>query len=102
MVELEYVYEQNKIFMQANLTDYFSAIITKYYQKTFIEPNSIIFFFAHSFKIQEDIMDIIDQSDKNNNKLYITFFPLYIRGNKKFIEDSKEIICPKCSEQCRV
>ena len=47
-------------------------------------------------------MDIIDQSDKNNNKLYITFFPLYIRGNKKFIEDSKEIICPKCSEQCRV
>jgi hypothetical protein len=40
-------------------------------------------------------MDIIDQSDKNNNKLYITFFPLYIRGNKKFIEDSKEIICLK-------
>ena len=50
MVELEYVYEQNKIFMQANLT---STIITKYYQKTFIEPNSIIFFLLILLKFKK-------------------------------------------------
>ena len=53
MVELEYVYEQNKIFMQANLRDYFSTIITKYYQKTFIEPNSIIFFLLILLKFKK-------------------------------------------------
>ena len=103
MVELEFDYEQSKVFLQANLTDYFSNVITKYYQKTLIEPNSVIFV-AHSFKVQENnrIMDIMDQSDKKNNKLYIAVFPLYINVNKKVIEDSKEIICPKCSEQCQI
>ena len=102
MIGLEFDYEQNKVFMQANLYDYFSTVINKYYQKTQIEPNSVIFM-AHSIQIQENkrIIDVMNQIEKINNKIYIAVFPLYI-NNKKVIEDSKEIICPKCSEQCLI
>ena len=50
MIGLEFDYEQNKVFMQANLKYYFSTVINKYYQKTQIEPNSVIFM-AHSIQI---------------------------------------------------
>ena len=65
MVELEFECEQNKVIIQANLNDYFSTIIPKYYQKAEIEPNSV-FFVAHSFMIQENkrIIDFMDKSDK--------------------------------------
>ena len=86
-----------------NLNDYFFKIIPKYYQKEEIEPNSD-FFVAHSFMIQENkrIIDFMDKSDKKNNKLYIQVHQIYISRKKNYIEDSKEIICPKCSEQCRI
>ena len=103
MVELEFECDQNKVIIQANLNDYFSTIIPKYYQKAEIEPNSV-FFVAHSFMIQENkrIIDFMDKSDKKNNKLYIQVHQIYISRKKNYIEDSKEIICPKCSEQCRI
>ena len=103
MVELEFECEQNKVIIQANLNDYFSTIIPKYYQKAEIEPNSV-FFVAHSFMIQENkrIIDFMDKADKKNNKLYIQVHQIYISRKKNYIEDSKEIICPKCSEQCRI
>ena len=33
MVELEFDYNQNKVFMQVNYNDNFSTIINKYYQR---------------------------------------------------------------------
>ena len=103
MVELEFDYQQNKVFMKVNPNDYFSTIINQYYQQSKVEPNSVIFF-AHSIQIQENkrVIDVMNQSEKMNNKMYIMVFQLYISSNKNVVEDSKEIICPKCSEQCRI
>ena len=103
MVELEFDYQQNKVFMKVNPSEYFYTIINQYYLKAQIEPNSVTFF-AHSVQIQENkrVIEVMNQLEKMNNKMYIMVFPLYINNNKNVVEDSKEIICPKCYEQCRI
>ena len=103
MVELEFDYEQRKIIIQSNLDDYFSTAINKYYLKSKIIPNSVIFF-AHSIQIQENkrIYEIMNQIEKANNKIYIYVFPLYKGNDGKVLVEAKEIVCPKCSEQCRI
>ena len=101
MVELEFNFQENKICINANLNDYISTIINKYYQKAQIAPNSVIFI-SNSIQIQEN-KKIIDIMEKSNNKIYITVLPLDINNNnKKVIGDSKQIICPKCLEQCQI
>ena len=103
MVELEFDYQQNKIILHANLNDYFSTIFWKYFQKSQLQQNSVIFF-AHSVQIQENkrLIDIMNQTEKRDNKMYISVFRLYINDNEKVVVESKEIICPKCFEQCRI
>ena len=100
MVDIEFDYLQDKITMKFNLTDDFNSVFDKYYQKANIEPNSVVFM-AHAMTIPKDkkIIDIMDTSEKLTNKIYISVFPLYLNNNQVF-EQSKEIICPKCSEQC--
>ena len=44
----------------------------------------------------------MNQIEKRDKKIYIAVFPLYLNDNKKVIVESKEIICPKCFEQCRI
>ena len=103
MVELEFDYQQNKITMQANSNEYFSTILKKYYAKSQIEPNSVIFM-AHSMKIPENkkIIEVMNQLEKMNKRMYIAVFPLDINNNDKVITEAKEIICPKCTDQCRI
>ena len=103
MVEIEFEYLQNKIVIYANLSDYFSNISYKFYQKAGADPNSIIFF-AHSQKITEDkkLEDIMEETEKFNQKIIISVYPININNNNKIIEQSKEIICPKCLKQCRI
>ena len=100
MVDIEFDYLQDKITMKFNLTDDFNSVFDKYYHKANIEPNSVVFM-AHAMTIPKNkkIIDIMDTSEKLTNKIYISVFPLYLNNNQVF-EQSKEIICPKCSEQC--
>ena len=103
MVEIEFEYLEKKILIHANLSDYFNIIFNKFYQKSGTDPNSVIFM-AHSKNITEDLKleDIMDETEKLNQKIHITVYPININNKNKIIEQSKEIICPKCSEQCRI
>ena len=104
MVELEFDYQKNKTYIQADLDDYFSTILTKYYQKSQIEANSVIFT-AHSIKIEENkkLIEIMNQTEKKNKKVHIFVLPLYIDSkDSTIIVESKDIICPKCLEQCQI
>ena len=60
---------------------------------------------AHSMQIPENkrIFEVMNQFEKMNKRMYIAVFPLY-KGdsNKNVIVDAKDIICPKCLEQCRI
>ena len=103
MVELEFDYQQNKISIQANYDEYFSTVVNKYYQKSQLKPNSVAFF-AHSIQIQENkrIYEIMNQFEQANKRMYIFVFPLYKGNENKVLVEAKEIVCPKCSEQCRI
>ena len=97
MVELEFDYQQNKIYMQVNLDEYFINVFNKYYTKSQIKPNSVVFM-AHSIQIPENkrIFEVMNQFEKVNKRMYIAVFPLYEDNNEKVIVEAKDIICPKC------
>ena len=103
MVEIEFEHFQDKITIQCNLSDKFSSVMAKYYQKTGIQPNSVVFM-ANTFKIPEDkkIGDIMNEKERTNKKMNIKVFSLNMDSNQPVIEESKEIICPICLEQCRI
>ena len=103
MVELEFDYFQDKMKLKFNLSDDFESVFDKYCLKTGIEKNSVIFK-VHNLEISGDkkIIDIMNNTERLNNKMNISVFRHFINPNDKVIEQSKEIICPKCSEQCRI
>ena len=103
MVELEFEYLQFKYVIQVNLTDSFSKSCDQFYQKAEIIPKSV-FFMANSILLTGDkkIGDIMNETEKYNKKMHISVFPLYLDGKDKVIVESKEVICPKCLEQCRI
>ena len=104
MVELEFEIDQDKIIVQANLTDSFNNVLTHFYTKTNIEPDSVVFMVRAS-KIQGDkkISELINEEEKQNKIMHIKVFRNYNSDkNDKVIVDSKQVICPKCSEHCRI
>ena len=103
MVDLEFIYLQENITIQANLSDDFATIFNKFYQKLDIEPNTVIFLFNNKqIPTNKKLIDITNGSPKKDKKIKITVLPLSINNRKKLIENSKDIICPKCFEQCRI
>ena len=103
MVEIEFGYFHDKITMTFDLTTYVSSIYEQYSKKAEMELNSFVLM-AHSMTIPKDkkIIDIMNSTEKLEKKMKITVFPINIDSNEKVIEQSKEIICPKCFEQCRI
>ena len=90
MVELEFDNDQSKMTIHANLTDDFGTIINKYCQKAQIDKNRVTFF-AHSVQIPEDkkLIDVMNQIEKRDMKMYIAVFSLYLNENKKVIVEAK-------------
>ena len=103
MIDIEFQYLQNIIVITSNLNDNFSTVFSNFYERVEIEPNSVMFLFDNK-KISENkkIIDFISETEKLNNKITISVIPLNINNNHKIFEVSKEIICPKCSRQCRI
>jgi hypothetical protein len=103
MIDIEFKYLQNIIVITSNLNDNFSTVFSNFYERVEIEPNSVMFLFDNK-KILENkkIIDFIGETEKLNNKITISVIPLNINNNHKIFEVSKEIICPKCSRQCRI
>lgn len=69
MVELEFILDQEKINVQVTLDELFSSAFTKYYVKSRIEPNSVIFM-TRAAEIPGDkkISDIINEEEKKLKK----------------------------------
>ena len=103
MAQLEFEYLQNKITIHVNLNDLFSSACDKYYKKSEIKPNSV-FFMTNSMILPgtKRIIDLMDETEKTSQRMHILVFPLDVERNDKIISESKEIICPKCYEPCRI
>ena len=103
MAQLEFEFSQKIIIIQVNFNDLFKNAFDSFYQKTHIEPNSVVFI-ANDMKISENkrIIELMNQIEINNKKMRIFVISLNNNKNDKSIVESKEIICPKCYEQCRI
>ena len=95
MVEVEFNYQQSIIKIQANINDRFQLIIEKYLNKINLDINNI-YFLSNGKKISKDdiLGNIMNESDKRNNKIIILVYPTNIIK-------SNEIICPICKEICK-
>ena len=104
MIEIEFNYNQHYTTIQANLRDKFKDIINKYIQKSLLNPTSI-YFLANGKRInpEETVEKQMNDTNMQNKNLKVLVQLLEDENNKKeVIIKSKDIICPKCQEPCRI
>ena len=106
MVSVEFVFNQMKTVIQANLTDEFSHIIQKFSQKTLIPPSSVYFVANGGPLIPElTIEKQMNESNKKNNCIKVLVYSNddeEEKENEEILIKPKEIICPECYEPCRI
>ena len=104
MVEVEFIYKQQKINIQSNMNNIFEEIIQKYIDKTNLDINNI-YFLANGRYInrEEKLENIISESDKRKNKIIVLVYSINstIHNENTNIKISKDIICPECKELCK-
>ena len=104
MMKIEFDYNQQVTIIQAQSTDTFQDIINKYLQKCSLNPTSA-YFLANGKQIipQQTVESQMNEIEKKN-KILKVLVQLIEEGNTKvpIIVKSKEIICPRCYEPCRI
>ena len=78
MVEIIYNYNHVDTIIQANLNDSFNSVVEKFINKTQLDINNI--YFISNGKIiskNENLMDIMSNSEKINNKKIILVLSMY-------------------------
>ena len=105
MVEVTFIYNQMSIIIQANLEDLFKNIVNKFIEKSLLEPKEVFFICdGKSINQEKTVESYMNSIDKKNNKLTILVnLPEAQNPSKEnIIIQSKDIICPKCKEPCRI
>ena len=104
MIEIEFNYNQHYSTIQANLNARFEEVINKYIQKSYLNPSSI-YFLANGKRInpKDTVEKQMNDMNKQNKNLKVLVQVIEDGNTKKeVIEKSKDIICPKCLEPCRI
>ena len=103
MVSIEFNYNQANFTIQANLSDNFEQVLQKFFQKVLIPPESV--YFVSNASIIDPNLTVekqIDEYGKENNIMKVIVFSIEEEKEKEIYIKSKEIICPKCYEPCRI
>jgi len=108
MIDVEFIYKEVKTIIQCNLNDQIENIICHNYLNKIGEEykNDIIFLYNGNTEIifneERTFKEIINQEDKNRNKMTI----LVIKNETKIEENdnikSNYIICPECGESIKI
>ena len=102
MVTIEFNYNQTYTVIQANLTDLFRDVVDKYYQKSLIPKDSVYFLVnGDTIKLERTIESYMNDINKREGKMKVLVNMIY-QVKENVIQESKEIICPECKEQCRI
>ena len=105
MIQIEFDYKQDKVMIQAKSYESFQSAIDRYIQKSQIQLDSI-YFIANGNKIKPEhsIESIMTNIDKKNKKIKVLVNKMQDKDNnyQEVIVKSKNIICPKCGENCRI
>ena len=102
MVEIEFDFNHIKTMIQVNFKDTFQSVIDKYIQKTGHNHESLIYF-VNGNKIEPEkiVENIMNDSDKEAKKMNVLVHSKN-EGKKEIFEQSKDIICTKCNEPCKI
>ena len=89
--------------IQAKQEEPFKTVINKYLQKSSLSPNDV-FFITNGRQInpEDKIENQINQMNIRNKKLKILVQLIERTIISQEFANSKEIICPKCQEPCRI
>ena len=104
MLEIEFDYNQQITVIQAKQEEPFKIVINKYLQKSSLSPNDV-FFITNDTQInpEDKIENKINQMNiirKKKLKILVQLIERTIISQE--FANSKEIICPKCQEPCRI
>ena len=107
MVEIEFNLNQSLTVIQARLDDKFKIAIDRFIQKNRDRVNTNNIYFLSSGKQinnEEIIKNQMTDLDKRNKKMKVLVHMLEKENKDKeqIIIKSKDIICPKCYEPCRI
>lgn len=103
MISIEFNYEQDIVVIQANENDIFNQVINKYLQKSKLNSTSI-YFLVNGNKVnpEETVESHMTQVNKETKKLNIIVTLIDNKTKLDVIIKSKDIICPKCGEPCKI
>ena len=103
MVSIEFQFNGIPFQIQINPELPFKEAINKYLQKSSINPDSICFLAnGKNINPEEAIINQMSELNKKNNKMKILIYSLDDKDKEPIIIKSKDIICPKCQEPCRI
>ena len=105
MVEIEFIYKDNKSIIQCQENEILKEIIKRYSAKIMKNVDKL-FFLNNGFKIKEEYSfeELANNLDKKNRKMIILVNDLVIEtvGNDDNLKKSNEIICPNCKDNIRI
>ena len=103
MVEIEFQYNQQKLTIQGNLQDKFQDIVNKYYTKTAI-PFGTFSFQANgkTMNLDETLQSQMEFLNFQDKKMTVLVDSADTEKKETVFGKSKEIICPKCNEPCKL
>ena len=105
MIQIEFQLDQQTIIIQAKSDETFQAVIDRYIQKAQIQLNSVYFISNGSqIKLDQTLENAMTELEKQNQKIKVLVNKIEDKSDdkKEVIIKSKDIICPKCSEPCRI
>ena len=103
-VEVEFIYQQNKTIIQANLNNSLEVVINQFINLIKLDINKIYFVSNDKIISKNDIIsNIMNESERLNKKLKISVYNINNAMNiaNNTIIKSKRIICPHCKESCK-
>ena len=105
MVEIEFNFNQVITNIQAKLDDPFQDVISKFMQKSLLQPDSVNFLVnGKVINPNESVESHMSNLNKENKKMKIivTMTENVDPNKEQVIAKSKDIICPQCKEPCRI
>ena len=105
MIQIEFIFNQQKIIIQAKSDEKFQSVIDRFIQKSQIQLDSVFFISnGNQIKPEQTMENIMTDMEKQNQKMKVLVNMIEDKNNdkKQVIIKSEDIICPKCSEPCRI
>ena len=99
MINIEFVFESQNMYIQGNSSDPFKKMINHFCNKVGLDKNGL-YFIMNGMLIEEE--EIINKYIQKLGESKVLVERKKKEDNKDIIEKSKDIICPECKEQCRI